>query len=75
MLVYQTDVPARGDASGIGPHFAEGDIRKRRFPGAVLADERVNLTGVEVEIDAVDGNDARIELAYPAQPQCGLRRG
>jgi hypothetical protein len=58
---------ARDDFAGIRLQLAEGDRRKCRLPRAVLADECVNLAGVEIEIDVVNRDDAREALADTAQ--------
>ena len=43
-------------------HDARHDFGERRFAGAVLADERVDLSSPEFEIDAIDRGHAGIEL-------------
>ncbi len=67
MLVHQTDGAGCFYRTGVGLDGAEGDIRQRRFAGAVFADERVNFTREQIEIDAVDRDDAGIDLANTAQ--------
>ncbi len=63
------------------------DRDQRRLAGAVLAEEDMHLAGAEIEIDAVEGEDAGILLADPdgldevsgagpgAACRCGLRLG
>ena len=67
MLVNQADAAVALDASGIGVDAAEGDLRERRLPRAVLTDERVNLAGAQIEVDAVNRDDARIRLSNSPQ--------
>ena len=52
------EIIARGQLDGAGDRLAE-----RRFAGAVLADQRVDLAGMEIEIDVLDGVHAAIDLA------------
>ncbi len=40
------------------------NFHQRRLAGTVLAHERVNLSGAEVEIDAVEGHDPAETLGY-----------
>src|SRR3984885_1324149 len=49
---------AGGQSDGAGDCLAE-----RRLAGPVLADQRVNLSRTKLEIDAIDGMDAAIDLA------------
>ena len=58
MLVDESDRSVRANRSRVGFDRAEGDVRERRFAGTVLADERVNLSRREREVDAVDRLDA-----------------
>jgi hypothetical protein len=67
MLVHQTDGAVGFDGAVVGFDRAEGDIGQRRFARAVFADERVNFTRKQIEIDAVDRDDAGIDLANAAQ--------
>ena len=67
MLVHQANGTVAFNGSRVCLYRTECDIRKRAFSGAVLADDGMNLTGVEVEVDAVYGDDAWIALADPAQ--------
>ena len=50
-------------------HDARHDLGQRRLAGAVLADQRMDLAAPQVEIDALDGGHAGIELGGPAQRQ------
>jgi hypothetical protein len=67
MLVHQADRARCSHASGIGPDSTECNICERRFAGAVFADECVDFTRAHVQVDAVDGDDARKGLADTAQ--------
>ena len=49
---------AGGQLDGAGDRLAE-----RRLAGAILADQPVNLAGIEIEIDVFDGMHAAIDLA------------
>lgn len=42
--------------------FAAQNAHQRRFPGAILAQKRVNLAGAQVEIDAAQGVDTPNDL-------------
>ena len=50
-----------------GRSFAERNRGERRLSGAVLADERVNLAGIQIEVDVVDRDDAGKRFADAAQ--------
>ena len=72
-----TDI-GEDDAIAAEPHFATGrligagqDRDQRRFPGAVLAEERMHFAGAEFEIDIDQGIDARIMLRQSP----GLQQG
>ena len=67
VLVHEPDHRARFDRAFVGHHRAERDRRERGFAGAVFADQRVDLAGVEVEVDAVDRLHRAEALANPAQ--------
>src|SRR6185437_17023032 len=62
---------------------ARDGLAERRLARAVLADQRVNLAGIEVEIDSLDGVDAAVDFAAvddlqhrPARFRCArARRG
>ncbi len=72
VLVNEADGAVRLDRSRIGLQFAEGDGCERGFACSVFADERVNFAGVQIEVDAVDGDDAgeRLANAVHAQREC-----
>ena len=55
---------AGGQFDGAGDCLAE-----RRLAGAVLADQCMYLSGTKLEIDAIDGMDAAIDLAAVDHPQ------
>jgi hypothetical protein len=51
-------LPANEDGAFVGLEQAGEDVQESRFAGAVLADEGVDAAGVQVEIDAGEGDDA-----------------
>jgi hypothetical protein len=51
---------------------AEG-LEQRRFSGAVLADERDDLAGINLQADLAEGQDAGEALGDPLQLQQRLR--
>ncbi len=65
--VDMRDGPARdGQRAGIGALRAGHDLDERRFAGAVLPDERVDLPGAQVEGHAAQGAHAGERLADAA---------
>ena len=74
MLVNQTDGPGGAYSSGVGAQRTERDIGKRRFSGAVLADECADLSRKKIEVDAVNGDDPRKSLINAAERERGVRR-
>jgi hypothetical protein len=67
MLVHQADGAAGFDGAVVGLDRTERDVGERRFARAVFADQRVNFARQQIEIDAVDRDDARIDFANAAQ--------
>ena len=61
-----TGWPSMQDLALVGHGEPVQDVHQGRFAGAVLAEQRVDLAGREVEIDRVVGEDARISLGDPA---------
>ena len=57
-------LPADRHLPGVGPYDAAEDAHKRRFAGAVLADQRVNLTRYHLEIDAIKRRRRPEPFAY-----------
>ena len=51
------------------------DLDGRRLAGAVRAEQGEGLTAGDVEVDAVDGDDAAVRLAQSADPHRGIRAG
>src|SRR5690606_30281045 len=51
------------------------DLHQRRFSGAVLADQHVHLAAVDVEIDLVECDGARINLCHLLSAQNHVWRG
>jgi len=47
-----------------------GDRCERGFSRTIFPDERVNLTGRAVEIDAVDGGKRAVPFVNPAEFEC-----
>ena len=60
-------------APGIGVMEAEGDAHERRLPGPVLADDRADLAGAQVEGDVVVGDDPGIGLGDALEAEEGRR--
>src|SRR4030081_206841 len=63
------DMPARWR------HDARGDQGDRAFTGAVLADDGMDLTGLQREGHAPDGHGCAVELVDVAQTEDGRHRG
>ena len=57
------------DAAGIRPLGTGQDLEQRRLAGAVLAEQAVDLAGVEIERDVVQRLHAGVELGDPGDPQ------
>ena len=53
-----TGAPSIRISPVVGGLHAGEDLHQRRLAGAVLAHERVDLAGAEVEVDAVERGDA-----------------
>ena len=67
-------VPAHGgavqlDVAGVGLVSAGDDLCQGRFPGAVFADQRVDLTGFDLEIDLAERLHAGKRLRDLLQPE------
>src|SRR5207248_3535687 len=60
--------------AGVGLVVARQHLDERRLAAAVLADQRVNLAGRDVEVDAVQGLGAREALAEAADREDGVHR-
>jgi hypothetical protein len=52
----------------------EQQAQQRRLPGAVRADQTMDLGNRDVEVDAVEGDDLAEALADPARANRKLRR-
>ena len=59
------------DLALVRPVEAVEDVHQRRLAGAVLAEQRVHLAALEVEVDAVVRDDPRKPLRDPAKLQDG----
>src|SRR5271163_4380049 len=57
---HRVAVPAYG--SSVWPDYAVDDFHQRRFAGAILAQDRVDLSGHDAEVDRVVGYDRWIDL-------------
>ena len=68
------NLPAKPDFSGIGDHRAAKRLDQRRLSGAVVADDREDLAGIEVEVGMIERGDPAIALDEAAPLQNGLRR-
>ena len=51
------------------------DLDEGAFPCPVLAEERVDLTRIEIKVDAIEGERATELLAEPSDPDESARRG
>ena len=60
-------------APGVGVMESEGDAHERRLAGPVLADDRVDLAGSQVDGDVVVGDDPGIGLGDALEAQEGRR--
>ena len=67
----ERDVGDLGDGTPVGRVVAGEDLHDRRFAGAVLADEGVDLTGGDLEVDRVEGALTRERLGEVPDPQGG----
>ena len=78
-------LPVQQDLPGVRPGQPVEDVHERRLAGAVLAQQGVDLAGLDVEVDAVVGDHARVALGDAAhlqrrradalRRQGGVRRG
>ena len=69
--------PAEEDAALVGPDRAGEDLDEGAFSGAVLADQRVDLAGLGVELGARQRGDAAVALRNCRgfeQAHIGLRK-
>ena len=55
--------------AGVGTVDAAEDLDERGFAGAVLAEQRVDLAGPQLEVHAVERHDAAEALRHAAQSQ------
>src|SRR5262249_59974068 len=53
---------------------ARDDLEQRRLAGTARPEDREELPGLDLEIDAVERDDRSERLANPAQRQTGTRR-
>ena len=66
-----TGFPFDPDLALVGPVEPVEDVHQRRLAGAVLAEQRVHLARLEVEVDVVVGDDAGEALGDAAQLEDG----
>ena len=62
-----TGRPSTSIVPGVGPHDPAEHLDQRRLPRAVLAQERVDLAGPQVEIDPVQRHHAAVPLRHAAE--------
>ncbi len=65
MLMYESDGPVRFHGALVGTYRSERDGGQRRFAGAVLADQRVDLAGTHVQIDPSTATTPGYALRMP----------
>ena len=63
------------DLALVGPVEPGEDVRERRLPGAVLAEQGVHLADPRFEVDVLVRDDAREPLRDPVHPHGKRRRG
>ena len=68
VLAEELDVPARGGK------VAADDVEQRRLSGAVRAEDRATLAGLDVEIDVVARREARRNAGRPPASGGSARR-
>ena len=76
-LAARKGCAAEEDAALVGPDRAGEDLDEGAFSGAVLADQRVDLAGLGVELGARQGGDAAVALRNCRgfeQAHVGLRK-
>lgn len=66
--------PRDREPARVGPHETGQHVHQRRLPGAVLAEEREDLTGAELEIHAREGAPRRREGLLDSLEADGGRR-
>ena len=71
----ETCSPAPGDVPLVGLVRTGEDLDQGRLAGAVLAEQAVHLAGADVEVDAVEGADARelLDDAVHLEQRSGAR--
>ena len=57
------------DCAAVGRDDAAKNLHQGGLAGAVLADDADHLAGTHLQVEAGERDDARINLAYVAQPQ------
>jgi hypothetical protein len=72
LLVDDPHVPADLDGAGVRLQVARDDLHQRRLAGAVLAQQRVDLPGADLEVDPGERLHARERLrdAGDAEERC-----
>src|SRR5262249_57962393 len=63
---YRAPPPADQNLAGVFPVRAAEDLHQRRFARAVLAEQHVDVAGLERQIDAVERDHAGKRLADTA---------
>src|SRR2546427_9038427 len=63
--------PAQEDVAGVGAERASDDVDERGLARTILAKQDVDLSGSQIEVDAVEGLYTGEPLAHPAQAEEG----
>src|SRR5256712_11283106 len=63
--------PAQEDVAGVGAERASDDVDERGLARTILAEQDVDLSGSQIEVDAVERLYTGEPLAHPAQAEEG----
>src|SRR3989449_11492589 len=67
--------PPQEDVAGVGAERASDDVDERGLARTILAEQDVDLSGSQIEVDAVERLYTGEPLAYPAQAEEGRGLG
>src|SRR2546422_11443960 len=67
--------PAQEDVAGVGAERASDDVDERGLARTILAEQDVDLSGSQIEVDAVERLYTGEPLAHPAQAEEGRGLG